>query len=202
MRADGASGEEIKRSSAARGFESATARHYVRFNTGDICPAGCPAGNVRRDRVAQVYRSPTVPRAARSHPVRKDGAAFASTAPRGCAPAPMQPPATLASDPICSYEPHAPGGPSRSEPPVSNFIVRDARASSISNNRRLTVVFLVSTGSKKRQCRRTSFYAAFPANYRAVTLPPIIGVPGLIGEPGLVPNAEKERSLRRPERSS
>ena len=60
MRANGMTGEEIKRSSAYRGFGIRDG-HGIMFvsNTGDICPAGflpLVLGNVRRDRVADVYR--------------------------------------------------------------------------------------------------------------------------------------------------
>ncbi|HUI76936.1 MAG TPA: hypothetical protein VLY24_03445, partial [Bryobacteraceae bacterium] len=60
MRADGMSGEQIKRSGASRGFGIRDG-HGIMFvsHTGDICPAGflpLVAGNVRRDRVDEVYR--------------------------------------------------------------------------------------------------------------------------------------------------
>ena len=61
MRSDGLTGEEIRRNPAARGFGIRDG-HGIMFvsNTGDICPAGflpLPVGNVRRDRVADVYRN-------------------------------------------------------------------------------------------------------------------------------------------------
>jgi MoaA/NifB/PqqE/SkfB family radical SAM enzyme len=61
MRVEGMTGEQIKRSPAARGFGSRDG-HVIVFvsNTGDICPAGflpLVAGNVRTDRLADVYRN-------------------------------------------------------------------------------------------------------------------------------------------------
>lgn len=61
MRAEGMTGEQIKKSGAFRGFGIRDG-HGVMFvsNTGDICPAGflpLAAGNVRRNRVAEVYRN-------------------------------------------------------------------------------------------------------------------------------------------------
>jgi radical SAM protein with 4Fe4S-binding SPASM domain len=61
MRADGLTGDQVKRSSAYRGFGIRDG-HGVMFvsNTGDICPAGflpLTVGNVRTDRVADVYRN-------------------------------------------------------------------------------------------------------------------------------------------------
>ena len=60
MRNEGMSGEQIKRSGAYRGFGIRDG-HGIMFvsNTGDICPAGflpLVAGNVRQDRIADVYR--------------------------------------------------------------------------------------------------------------------------------------------------
>lgn len=61
MRKEGMTGEEIKRSKSARAFGIRDG-HGIMFvsNTGDICPAGflpVPAGNVRTDNVADVYRN-------------------------------------------------------------------------------------------------------------------------------------------------
>ncbi len=61
MREAGLTGEQIKRSSAYRGFGIRDG-HGIVFvsHTGDICPAGflpLVLGNVRRDRVADVYRN-------------------------------------------------------------------------------------------------------------------------------------------------
>ncbi len=64
MRAEGLGGEEIKKSRAYRGFGIRDG-HGIVFvsHTGDICPAGflpLPVGNVRRDRLAEVYRNAPV----------------------------------------------------------------------------------------------------------------------------------------------
>lgn len=61
MRAEGLTGEQIKRSPTYRGFGIRDG-HGIMFvsHTGDICPAGflpLVAGNVRSDRVADVYRN-------------------------------------------------------------------------------------------------------------------------------------------------
>jgi radical SAM protein len=61
MRAEGMTGDEIKRSGVARGFGIRDG-HGIMFvsNTGDICPAGflpLVAGNVRQDRVVDIYRN-------------------------------------------------------------------------------------------------------------------------------------------------
>jgi AdoMet-dependent heme synthase len=64
MRSEGMTGDQIKRSGVYRGFGIRDG-HGIMFvsNTGDICPAGflpLVAGNVRRDRVAEVYRNAPV----------------------------------------------------------------------------------------------------------------------------------------------
>jgi len=64
MRAEGMSGEQIKHRPANRSFGIRDG-HGIVFvsNTGDICPAGflpLAAGNVRNDRLADVYRSAPV----------------------------------------------------------------------------------------------------------------------------------------------
>ena len=64
MRAEGMTGDQIKRSGAYRGF-GVRDGHGIMFvsNTGDICPAGflpLVAGNVRRERVTDVYRDAAV----------------------------------------------------------------------------------------------------------------------------------------------
>jgi radical SAM protein len=61
MRAGGMTAEQIKASGATRGFNIRDG-HGILFvsHTGDICPAGflpLAAGNVRKDRVAEVYRN-------------------------------------------------------------------------------------------------------------------------------------------------
>lgn len=64
MRGQGLNGDQIKRSGAYRGFGIRDG-HGIMFvsNTGDICPAGflpLVAGNVRTDRVADIYRNAPV----------------------------------------------------------------------------------------------------------------------------------------------
>ena len=61
MREEGLGGDQIKRSPAFRSFGIRDG-HGIMFvsNTGDICPAGflpLSVGNVRRDRVADIYRN-------------------------------------------------------------------------------------------------------------------------------------------------
>ncbi len=60
MRAEGMTGEEIKRSNSARGFGIRDGNGIVFVSsTGEICPAGflpLGAGNVRTSRLAEVYR--------------------------------------------------------------------------------------------------------------------------------------------------
>lgn len=60
MREEGLTGEEIKRSKTARGFGIRDGNGIMFVSsTGDICPAGflpLVAGNVRFDRVAEIYR--------------------------------------------------------------------------------------------------------------------------------------------------
>jgi len=67
MREEGLHGDDIKRSGVYRGFGIRDG-HGIVFvsHTGDICPAGflpLTAGNVRTDRLADVYRSATLFRA-------------------------------------------------------------------------------------------------------------------------------------------
>jgi radical SAM protein len=61
MREEGKTGEEIKRSAAYRGFGIRDGNGIMFVsNTGEICPAGflpLVAGNVRTDRVVDVYRN-------------------------------------------------------------------------------------------------------------------------------------------------
>ena len=60
MRGEGLTGEAIKRSPAARGFRIRDGNGVMFVSqSGDVCPAGflpLPAGNVRRDRLVDVYR--------------------------------------------------------------------------------------------------------------------------------------------------
>jgi radical SAM protein with 4Fe4S-binding SPASM domain len=112
MRAEGMSGEQIKRSGTYRSFGIRDG-HGIVFvsNTGDICPAGflpLVVGNVRKDRVADVYRNTPVFRSLHD-PTQFEGRcgiceynalcggsrarAFGATG------------NPLASDPFCDYEP-------------------------------------------------------------------------------------------------
>ena len=64
MRSEGMTGEQIKHSAAARSFGIRDG-HGIMFvsNTGEICPAGflpVSPGNVRRDRVVDIYRNSQV----------------------------------------------------------------------------------------------------------------------------------------------
>jgi len=114
MRAEGKTGEQIKRSPAARGFGIRDG-HGIVFvsHTGDICPAGflpLPAGNVRTDRLVDVYRNAPLFRALHD-PARfadrcgtcefhtlcggSRARAFAATG------------NPLAPDPLCIHEPRA-----------------------------------------------------------------------------------------------
>lgn len=114
MRAAGLTGEQIKKTGAYRGFGIRDG-HGVMFvsHTGDICPAGflpLVAGNVRRDRVAEVYRTSRLFQALHD-PARFEGRcgiceykalcggsrarAFGATG------------NPLAEDPFCAYEPHS-----------------------------------------------------------------------------------------------
>ncbi len=76
MRAEGLNGDQIKRSPAFRGFGIRDG-HGIVFvsHTGDICPAGflpMTAGNVRKDRLADIYRNSALFQAlARSGPVAR-----------------------------------------------------------------------------------------------------------------------------------
>jgi len=114
MKAEGLTGEQIKRSPAFRGFGIRDG-HGIMFvsHTGDICPAGflpMVIGNVRKDQVADVYRY--APAFQSLHdPTQFQGRcghceyhalcggsrarAFGATG------------NALASDPFCTYEPHS-----------------------------------------------------------------------------------------------
>jgi len=64
MRAEGLTGDQVKRTPAFRSFGIRDG-HGIMFvsNTGDICPAGflpLSVGNVRKDRVADIYRNAPV----------------------------------------------------------------------------------------------------------------------------------------------
>jgi AdoMet-dependent heme synthase len=113
MRAQGMTGEQMKRTGAYRGFGIRDG-HGVMFisHRGDICPAGflpLPAGNVRHSHVTGVYRTSPVFRALHD-PAHFQGRcgvceyrvlcggsrarAFAATG------------NPLAEDPFCPYQPH------------------------------------------------------------------------------------------------
>ena len=114
MRAEGMTSEQIKRTGAYRGFGIRDG-HGIVFvsHTGDICPAGflpLVAGNVRKDRIAEVYRSSPVFQGLH------DSSSFEGRC--GCCEyhalcggsrarafgATGNP---LAEDPFCAYEPHS-----------------------------------------------------------------------------------------------
>jgi radical SAM protein len=114
MRSEGMTGEQIKRSGPYRGFGIRDG-HGIMFvsNTGDICPAGflpLVLGNVRTDRIADVYRNAPVFQSLHD-PTQFEGRcgyceyhtlcggsrarAFEATG------------NPLASDPFCTYEPRS-----------------------------------------------------------------------------------------------
>jgi radical SAM protein len=112
MRAEGMSGEQIRRSRTYRSFGIRDG-HGIMFvsNTGDICPAGflpLVVGNVRRDRVADVYRNAPVFQALHD-PTQFDGRcgiceynALCGGSRARAYGATGDP---LASDPFCDYQP-------------------------------------------------------------------------------------------------
>jgi len=114
MRAEGLHGEDIKRSSVSRGFGIRDG-HGIVFvsNTGEICPAGflpLGTGNVRTDRLAQVYR--TAPVFQMLHdPAQFEGRCGACEYHTLCggsrARAFEASGNPLAEDPFCGYEPRA-----------------------------------------------------------------------------------------------
>jgi radical SAM protein with 4Fe4S-binding SPASM domain len=113
MRAEGMTGEQIRQSGATRSYGIRDG-HGVLFvsNTGDICPAGflpLAAGNVRKDRIVNVYRDSPLFRQLHDPTQFKDrcgvcdyrtlcggsrARAFAATGD------------PFGSDPFCQYEPH------------------------------------------------------------------------------------------------
>ena len=116
MRAEGLTGEQIKRSPAFRGFGIRDG-HGIVFvsHTGDICPAGflpMTAGNVRKDRLAEVYRNSSLFEALHD-PARLHGRcghceyhAMCGGSRARAYEATGDP---LGEDPFCIYEPHACG---------------------------------------------------------------------------------------------
>ena len=112
MRAEGLSGEQIKRTGAYRGFGIRDG-HGIMFvsNTGDICPAGflpLVVGNVRRDRVADIYRNAPVFQALHD-PSQFEGRCgfceYSALCGGSRARAYEATGNPLASDPLCTYEP-------------------------------------------------------------------------------------------------
>jgi len=113
MRAEGMSGDEIRKSKAYRGFGIRDG-HGVMFvsNTGEICPAGflpIGVGNVRKDRVAEVYRHAPLFRALHD-PTQLQGRCGACEYHALCGGSRARAfEATgnpLASDPLCEFQPH------------------------------------------------------------------------------------------------
>ena len=112
MKAEGMTGEEIRRSTAYRGFGIRDG-HGIVFvsHTGEICPAGflpLVVGNVRKDRLAEVYRhAPTFE--ALHDPSHFEGRCGACQYHAICggsrARAFEATGSALASDPFCTHEP-------------------------------------------------------------------------------------------------
>jgi radical SAM protein len=112
MRAEGMTGEQVKRSPAYRSFGIRDG-HGIMFvsNTGDICPAGflpLTVGNVRKDRVADIYRNAPVFQALHD-PTQFEGRCGVCEYRALCggsrARAYEATGNPLASDPFCLYEP-------------------------------------------------------------------------------------------------
>jgi radical SAM protein len=112
MRAEGMTGEQIKRSPASRGFGIRDG-HGIMFvsNTGEVCPAGflpLSAGNVRRDRIAGIYRDSPLFEALHE-PTGFDGRCgiceYRSLCGGSRARAFEATGDPLASDPFCTYQP-------------------------------------------------------------------------------------------------
>jgi radical SAM protein len=112
MRAEGMTGQEIKQSGAYRGFGIRDGNGIVFVSsTGDICPAGflpLAAGNVRTDRVADIYRNAAVFKSLHD-PTSFEGRCGACEYHSLCggsrARAFEAAGNPLASDPFCLYEP-------------------------------------------------------------------------------------------------
>ena len=114
MRAEGLTGDQIKRSGASRGFGIRDG-HGILFvsNTGDICPAGflpLAAGNVRRDLVAEVYRQAPLFQALHD-PARLEGRCgfceYSALCGGSRARAYAATGNPLATDPLCDYQPRS-----------------------------------------------------------------------------------------------
>jgi len=114
MKDEGLTGEQIKRSGAYRSFGIRDG-HGIMFvsNTGDICPAGflpLVLGNVRKDRVADIYRNAPVFRSLHDPTQLEDRCGICEYnalcgGSRSRAYGATGDP--LATDPLCDYEPRA-----------------------------------------------------------------------------------------------
>jgi radical SAM protein len=114
MRTEGLAAEQIKNSGVTRGF-GVRDGHGIMFvsNTGDICPAGflpLAAGNVRKDRVADIYRNAPLFQSLHD-PAQLEGRcglceyrAICGGSRARAFEAAGNP---LATDPFCSYEPQS-----------------------------------------------------------------------------------------------
>ncbi len=114
MRGEGMSGEQIKRSGAYRSFGIRDG-HGIVFvsNTGDICPAGflpLVVGNVRKDRIADIYRNAPVFRSLHD-PTQFEGRCGVCEYNALCGGSRARAYGAtgnpLASDPFCDYEPQS-----------------------------------------------------------------------------------------------
>jgi len=113
MRAQGMTGEQIKKSGPYRGFGIRDG-HGIMFvsNTGDICPAGflpLVVGNVRTNRVADIYRNSAVFQSLHdpSHFEGRCGLCeYHALCGGSRARAYGATGNALESDPFCAYEPH------------------------------------------------------------------------------------------------
>jgi len=112
LKAEGLTGDQIKKSGATRGFGIRDG-HGIMFvsNTGDICPAGflpLVAGNVRKDRVAEVYRNSPLFRSLHD-PTHFEGRCgfceYSALCGGSRARAYEATGNPLASDPFCTHEP-------------------------------------------------------------------------------------------------
>ena len=113
MRQDGLTGEQIKGTGTYRGFGIRDG-HGIVFvsNTGDICPAGflpLVAGNVRQDRLTDIYRRAPLFQALHD-PGQFEGRCGACEYHTLCggsrSRAFVAEGNPLASDPLCTFEPH------------------------------------------------------------------------------------------------
>lgn len=114
MRAEGMTGEQIRRSPAFRGFGIRDG-HGIVFvsNTGDICPAGflpLSVGNVRRDNLVDIYRHAPLFESLHD-PTQFEGRCGACEYHALCggsrARAYEATGSALGTDPFCTYEPHS-----------------------------------------------------------------------------------------------